>query len=162
MSFAFIETSRMTCFPVRALSCFSHVWLFANLWTIVCQAPLSMGSSRQEYWTGLPFPPPEDLPDPGIKLTFHACLVSPALAGEFFTTSPPGKPPFLWSWPNSLLCQVATGLTGDWLGFRGSWNYTKCFSYWKRCAQFFTSFKIYCLPLKCCKLIYLLFILLRK
>ena len=49
-----------------------------------CQAPLSMGFSRQEYWSGLPCPPPEDLPDPGIELE---SLTSPALAGGFFTTS---------------------------------------------------------------------------
>ena len=52
----------------------------------VCQAPLSVGSPRQEYWSGLPFPSPGDLPDPGIELT------SPALAGGFFTTEPPWKP----------------------------------------------------------------------
>ena len=40
---------------------------FAALWTVACQPPLSMGFSRQEYWNGLPFPSPEDLPDPGIK-----------------------------------------------------------------------------------------------
>ena len=45
------------------LSCFSHDWLFVTLWTVACQAPLSMGFSRQEYWSGLPCPPP----DPGIK-----------------------------------------------------------------------------------------------
>ena len=50
------------------------------------QVPLSMGFPRQEYWSGLPFPPPGDLPDPGIKPE------SPALAGGFFTTEPPGKP----------------------------------------------------------------------
>ena len=50
------------------LSHFSHVQLFAMLWTIARQAPLSMGFSRQEYWSGLPFPPPEDLPDLGIDL----------------------------------------------------------------------------------------------
>ena len=49
-----------------------------------CQAPLSMGFSRQEYWSGLPRPPPGDLPDPGIK---PVSLMSPALAGGFFTTS---------------------------------------------------------------------------
>ena len=49
-----------------------------------CQAPLSMRFSRQEYWSGLPCPPPGDLPDPGIKPT---SLMSPALAGGFFTTS---------------------------------------------------------------------------
>ena len=48
-----------------------------------------MGFSRQEYWSGWPFPPPGDLPDPGIEPTSH---VSPALAGGFFTTVPPGKP----------------------------------------------------------------------
>jgi len=50
--------------------------------------PLFKGFSRQEYWSGLTFPTPEDLPDPGIKPTF---LASPALAGRFFTTAPPGK-----------------------------------------------------------------------
>ena len=45
------------------LSRFSHVRLFVTLWTVACQAPLSMGFSRQEYWSGLPFPPPGHLPD---------------------------------------------------------------------------------------------------
>ena len=45
----------------------SHVQLFVTPWTASCHAPLSMGFSRQEYWSGLPFPPPGDLPDPGIK-----------------------------------------------------------------------------------------------
>ena len=58
------------------------------LWTVACQAPLSMEFSRQEYWSGLPFPPPGDLPDPGIDLT---SLVFSALAGRFFSTMPPGK-----------------------------------------------------------------------
>ena len=49
------------------LSCFSHVWLFATLWTITHQAPLSMGFSRQEYWSALPCSPPGDLPDSGIE-----------------------------------------------------------------------------------------------
>ena len=52
------------------------------------QAPLSMGFSRQEFWSGLPFPPPRDLLDPGIESGFP---VSPELAGEFFTTDPPGE-----------------------------------------------------------------------
>ena len=63
----------------------SHVRLFATPWTIAHQAPLSMGFSRQEYWSRLPFPSPGDLPDPGIK------PASPALACGFFTTEPPGK-----------------------------------------------------------------------
>ena len=49
------------------LSRFSHVQLFTILWTIACQAPLSMGFSRQEYWSGLPCPPPGDLPHPGTE-----------------------------------------------------------------------------------------------
>ena len=59
------------------------------LWTISCQASLTMGFSRQEYRSGLPRPPPGNLPDPKIKPT---SLTSPALAGEFFTTKLPGKP----------------------------------------------------------------------
>ena len=51
------------CIHAQSLS----VRLFVAPWTTVCQAPLSMGFSRQEYWSGLPFPPPRDLPDPGIK-----------------------------------------------------------------------------------------------
>ena len=66
------------------LLCFSHVRLFATPWTVACQTPLSMGFSRQEYWSGLLCPPPGDLPDPGIE---PASLTSPALARGFFTTS---------------------------------------------------------------------------
>ena len=67
----------------------SHVRLFVTPWTIACQAPLSMEFSSQEYWSGLPFPPPGDLSDAGSEAV---SLVSPALAGGFFTTVPPGKP----------------------------------------------------------------------
>ena len=66
------------------LSHFSRVWLFVTPWTATCQASLSMGFSRQEYWSGLPYPPPEDLPDPGNE---PASLKSPTLASKFFTTS---------------------------------------------------------------------------
>ena len=62
----------------------SHVRLFVTPWTVAHQAPLSTEFSRQEYWSGLPFPTPEDLPKPGIK---PVSLASPALAGRFFTTS---------------------------------------------------------------------------
>ena len=75
----------------------SHVQLFATPWTVASQAPLSMGFSRQEYWSGLLCPPPGDLPNPGIK------LASPALASGFFfflTTEPPGKPPGPWPTSN--------------------------------------------------------------
>ena len=66
------------------LSRFSCVQLFATLWTVALQAPLSMGFPRQEYWSGLSFPPPGDLPNPGIE---PASLTPPALAAGFFTTS---------------------------------------------------------------------------
>ena len=62
----------------------SHVWLFATPRTVAHQASLFMEFSRQEYWSGLPCPPPGDLPDPGIETE---SLSSPALAGIFFTTS---------------------------------------------------------------------------
>ena len=64
----------------------SRVLLFATLWTEAHQVPLSMGFPRQECWGGLPFPSPEDLPDPGIE------PMSPALADRFFTAEPSGKP----------------------------------------------------------------------
>ena len=60
------------------------VQLFATPWTVAHQAPLSMGFSRQEYWSGLPYPPPGDLPNPGIE---PVSLMSLALAGGLFTTS---------------------------------------------------------------------------
>ena len=76
----------------------SRVRLFATPWTAAHQVPLSMGLSRQEYWRGLPFPTPEDPPDPGIE---PASLASPTLAGGFFTIVPPGKPP---TTPGRALC----------------------------------------------------------
>ena len=63
----------------------------ATPWTAARQVPLSLGFSQQEYWSGLPFPSPGDLPDPEIE---SGLLVSPALAGGFFITIPPGKPNF--------------------------------------------------------------------
>ena len=66
------------------LSRFSHFWLSMTLWTVACQAPLSMGFSRQEYRSELPCLPPQDLPDPQVK---PASLMAPALAGRFFTIS---------------------------------------------------------------------------
>ena len=62
----------------------NHVQLFVTTWTVAHQTSLSMEFSRQEYWSGFPFPMPGDLPDPGIEPTFP---VSPELAGGFFTTS---------------------------------------------------------------------------
>ena len=66
------------------LCVFSHVQLFAIPWTVAYQSPLSMGFSRQEYWSVLPFPAPGILPDPGIRLSSP---MSPALAGGFFSLS---------------------------------------------------------------------------
>ena len=68
---------------------FSRVQLFEILWTVAHQAPLFTGFSRQEYWSGLPFPSPGDLPDPGVEPKSPASLV---LAGRFFTTEQLGKP----------------------------------------------------------------------
>ena len=64
----------------------SRVRLFATRWTVACQTPLSMGFSRQEYQSGLPFPSPEGLPDPEIEAR------SPALEADTLTSEPPGKP----------------------------------------------------------------------
>ena len=67
----------------------SRVRLFATPWTVAHEAPPSMEFSRQEYWSGLPFPSPGCLPNPRIKPT---SLASTALAGGLFTTASPGKP----------------------------------------------------------------------
>ena len=66
-----------------SLCVLSHVQLFVTPWTVARQAPLSTGFPTQEYWSGFPFPPPGDLPDPGIE---PASPKSPTLAGGFFTT----------------------------------------------------------------------------
>ena len=71
-----------SCNPTDGSSPDSSV--FATPWTVARQAPLSLGFSRQEYWSGFPYPLPVDLPDPGIKLTSPA---SRAVAGRFFTSS---------------------------------------------------------------------------
>ena len=95
--------------PVCVLS-HCHVRLFATLWTVAGQAPLSMGFPRQEYWTGLPFPPLGDLPNPGIE---PASSASPALAGGFFTTEPPGKS-HSWFWPNMMQKLLPTFHFKEW------------------------------------------------
>ena len=69
------------------------VRLFAAPWAVAHQAPLPVEFPRQEYWSGLPFPPLGDLPNPGFEPTSPA---APALAGGFFTTEPPGKPLSWW------------------------------------------------------------------
>ena len=80
------ENNYHVCVCVCGLS---RVQLFAIPRTVAFLALLSMGFSRQEYWSGLPCPPPGDLPDLGIEAV---SLASPALVGGFFTTAPPGKP----------------------------------------------------------------------
>ena len=100
------------------LSCFSHVQFFATPWTVAHQTPLSIGFSRQVYWSGLPFPPTGDLPDQGLE---PVSLMSPALTGGFFTTNttweaPVSKTPRrkfqeegvdrLCPWEATLLAQV--------------------------------------------------------
>ena len=72
----------------------SHVWLFVTPWTVACQAPLSMEFLRQECWSELPCPPPEDLPTLGLK---HVSPVSPVLESRLFTIEPLGKPIHIYS-----------------------------------------------------------------
>ena len=95
----------MTCVHAKSLS---HVQLFVTPWTVAHQAPLSMGFSRQEYWSGLPFLTPGDLPDPGIK------PLSPSLAGGFFTTSA------TWEAFDSLIYHLSPCLLPI-LGYRTTW-----------------------------------------
>ena len=86
------------------LSPFSCVQLFVNLWTVAYQAPLSMGFSRQEYWSGLSCPPPGDRPNPGIELT---SLMSSAMAGGFLTTDT------IWEACKSTVLQQKINSTAD-------------------------------------------------
>ena len=81
----------------------SRVRPFVTPWTVLCQAPLPMGFSWQEYWSGLPFPPPGDLPDPDIKPMSSA---SPALAGRFLTTEPFGNPSTLKKKKSNHSCRI--------------------------------------------------------
>ena len=76
----------MECVLTCVLCRFSLVRLSMTLWTVASQAPLSMGFSKQEYWSGLPFPPPGDLPNPGIEPR------SPAWEVDALPLEPPGKP----------------------------------------------------------------------
>ena len=87
-----VEYSRHVCSVLLvSMPAYSVMSDSATPWTIACQTPLFITFPRQEYWSGLPFPPPGDLPDPGIK------PISPALAGVFFTTST------TWEAPNYCL-----------------------------------------------------------
>ena len=89
----------------------SHVRLFATPWAVAHQAPLSMGFSRQEDWSGLPFPSPGALPNLGIELVF------PALAGSFFTPDPPGNP-YVYLYFTSMR-PILTSHSSNWFLFKG-------------------------------------------
>ena len=89
------EFSTHYFFLMCVLSCFSHVQLFVTRWTVAHQAPLSVEFSMQEYWSGLPFPSPGNLPDPGTE---PALFTSAASAGGFFTTSTTWEAPFFLTW----------------------------------------------------------------
>ena len=92
------------------LSHFRDVRIFATLWTVAHQAPLSIEFSRQEYWIGLRCLPPGDLPDPGIE---PESLVSPALAVGFFTTRTTWEASVLSIWPTKIKTLFHTKLAHD-------------------------------------------------
>ena len=100
------------------LNCFGYVWLFATLWTVAYQGPLSMGFSRQEYWSRLSCPPPGDLPNPEIE---PASLMSPALAGTFFTTSATWEAPYFMC---HLLLLIMVVLLMPWSKWRHSCHFS--------------------------------------
>ena len=107
------------------LSHFSCAWLFAILWTVALQAPLSMGFSRQEYWSGLPCPPLGEFSQPGDR-TLISYISSPALAGRFFTTGTSWEAPGLRS--QNPMHSVNTwfeimGVTGMKEYGLGFWNF---------------------------------------
>ena len=81
-----ISALKQTSVLKHRACCLIRSDVFVTQWAIACQVPLFMGFPRQEYWRGLSFPSPNDLPNPGIE------PASSALAGEFFTTEPLGKP----------------------------------------------------------------------
>ena len=111
---------------VRAcvLSRFSRVRLFETVWTVTCQAPPSMGLSRQEYWSEFPYPPLGDLPDPGIQ---PASPVSPALQAESLLLSHQGSRIHLYSNSNRFVCHARGTLHKTKLLFcRPGVSHTEC------------------------------------
>ena len=94
--------SELKTSETRSLS-LSHVRLFATPWTVAHQAPLTMGFSRQEHWSGLPCPPPGDLPDPGMEAG------SPALQRDSLSSEPPGKS-YIHKFPTNIGWQVGSCL----------------------------------------------------
>ena len=110
------------CVCTCMLSHFSHVWLFVTWWTVACQAPLFMGSSRQECWSGLPCPPPGNLLNPGIKI---ASPMSPALADRFFIISTTWEAPCFVYTSNKTLSTFNSN-SGLWsCQPKASWTFPK-------------------------------------
>ena len=107
------------------LSHFSCVWFFATLWTVACQAPLSMGFFRKTHWSGLPFPPPEDLPNRGTE---PASLSSPALAAaaaaKALQSCPTLCDPRGGSPPGSPVPGILQARTLEWaaISFSNAWK----------------------------------------
>ena len=97
------------CYVLNAclLSCLSHIQLFVTLWTIALQAPLSMGFSRQEYWSGFPCPPPGDRPNPGMEPVSPA---APALQADSLPLSIREAP--VWPSPGLFLQPCPKGPPG--------------------------------------------------
>ena len=91
---------RLCWINVHMLSCFSHARLFVTPWPVARQAPLPMGFSRQEYWSGVPCPPSGDLPDLRIE---PMSLTSSALAGRFFTTGATWEVPFFMGYTQGCI-----------------------------------------------------------
>ena len=111
-----------TCVWAQLLSC---IWLLGTPWTVAHQAPLSMGFSRQEYWSGFPFPTSRDLLDPGME---PVSLPSPSLAGRF-TTVPPGKPIYIiptLQGPKDQACPCLTPQQSHWLSWGSSFPTPSC------------------------------------
>ena len=109
-----METESWLCACVCSVA---HSCLWDPM-TVACQAPLSMGFSKQEYWSRLPFPFPGDLPDPRTEPTFP---VSPTLGGRFFTVESPGKPRKLITYCLRLKGSWEWGMTAVWWVIFGGW-----------------------------------------
>ena len=134
------EENHVFLYVVHALGHFDRVQLFVTSWIVAHQAPLTMGFSRQEYWSGLPCPPPENLPDPKIKPT---SLMSPALAGVFFTTKLLGKPLSwykLWASLSRLILIFSIPGLCSW---EGPMVQKACFLFFFLTLQYCIGFAIY-------------------
>ena len=125
----------------QVLSHFSCIQLFGTLWTVNRQAPLSMGFSRQEYWSGLPFLSPRDLPDPGIE---PASLMSLALVGQFFTAMA------TWETSFDLICVYKQWVVFSASQRRHCWQFVNTALPCADCSVYCKVFTISsCLPTEC-------------